>query len=504
METHASRRNLKRELRYLFIAGVVFKLLLLFFEQTKTFDPRFYIHNDSGSYVSGSYEFGAMTWGRPMGYPLFMRVLWMFLGKMDFNALVIVQTILGTVIPCSIYWILRSVYKFGRTGSVLFAVVSLISPMNLILEHYILAETLTLVLLALTMCLFIYQLDHYKPRNAILLGVLIALVPLCRACWIYLPPLLIGLFIVYHFVIHRRTFMRPLLALVLITAAFLVPYKGYGLWYSYKMTRSFKYYNQGPVSVGGIALWSKVAEFAKPEDLAGFEWKNDLFANATSLKNGMNYQYWDNNSTANKLILKIGKRPVSDAALSKAAWMVIRKHPREFLYSMGKMTPIIFTNRMPENICVRISPLAYNEQYFKMFAQMDLTTMRDRLVGKIYFLDPFYRWWQNSRKYFLGAIFLGLILSLFNLKKKSNFVTFTVSSLAMMNFMILFLGADFFDRYFQPLEYLGLISFAGIIAFLKEAISSRLAKAAAPAGEPQVAPEEAVARELAAPGQGQA
>ena len=125
--------------------GLLFRLALLYRV------PPLFMPGDSQSFLTPAYDL-ARGLGfdpilkRPLGYPLLLAAVIATLGE-DLRGLVFVQAMLGLVTVAATYWIGRLLY--GRVAGSLAALSVTIGGQLLIYEHYILAESVFAMLLAL-------------------------------------------------------------------------------------------------------------------------------------------------------------------------------------------------------------------------------------------------------------------------------------------------------------------------------------------------------------------
>lgn len=125
--------------------GLLFRLALLYRV------PPLFMPGDSQSFLTPAYDL-ARGLGfdpilkRPLGYPLLLAAVIATLGE-DLRGLVFVQAMLGLVTVAATYWIGRLVY--GRIAGGLAALSVALGGQLLIYEHYVLAESVFAMFLAL-------------------------------------------------------------------------------------------------------------------------------------------------------------------------------------------------------------------------------------------------------------------------------------------------------------------------------------------------------------------
>ncbi|HZO32975.1 MAG TPA: glycosyltransferase family 39 protein, partial [Chloroflexota bacterium] len=125
--------------------GLLFRLALLYRV------PPLFMPGDSQSFLTPAYDL-ARGLGfdpilkRPLGYPLLLSAVIATLGE-DLRSLVFVQAMLGLVTVAAAFWIGRLV--FGRVVGTLAALSVAMGGQLLIYEHYVLAESVFAMFLAL-------------------------------------------------------------------------------------------------------------------------------------------------------------------------------------------------------------------------------------------------------------------------------------------------------------------------------------------------------------------
>jgi hypothetical protein len=199
------------------------------------------IYFDSYSYLE---EMNDLTPGetRPLGYPVFLRLLPMF-GEL--SVIPAVQHLMGLGIGVAIYVLLVRL-DLSRWGAALAAAPVLLDAYQLNIEEYILSETLYQALL-IAACALILWRPVPTPALAAGAGLVLAAATLTRASGLLViaPAVLAVVFLA------RRP--APVLALVL---AFTIPVCGYAAWVN-SVHGSF-----AVTTYGGRFLYARVAPFA--------------------------------------------------------------------------------------------------------------------------------------------------------------------------------------------------------------------------------------------------
>jgi Dolichyl-phosphate-mannose-protein mannosyltransferase len=193
--------------------GVLFRAALLYRI------PPLFMPGDSQSFLLPAYD---LTHGlpfdpilkRPLGYPLLMAADMATFGE-DLRALVWVQAALGLVTILATYWIGR--LTFHRTAGVIAALMVAVGGQLLIYEHYILAESVFGMLLALAVLALILGARGGTSAWAALLGGLGL-----AAASLFRPIAEVMLFVApAYFLILVRPARRALLLSLILLAGFL-------------------------------------------------------------------------------------------------------------------------------------------------------------------------------------------------------------------------------------------------------------------------------------------
>lgn len=193
------------------VIGLLFRLSLLYRI------PPLFMPGDSQSFLIPAYDL-ARGLGfdpilkRPLGYPLLVAAAISFLGE-DLRGLVFIQAMLGLVTVAATYWIGRLVY--GRLAGVLASISVAIGGQLLIYEHYILAESVFAMFVALAVLALVVaaRSGHVSWRWAVGGGVALAFASLFRPIAEVLVPLLPIYFLV---VVRPRRRALALTGLVIL------------------------------------------------------------------------------------------------------------------------------------------------------------------------------------------------------------------------------------------------------------------------------------------------
>ena len=221
----------------LLVAGAILRgLVLLGFHQA------FLFYGDSYSYIDSAHYLRPPV-VRPMGYSVFLRPL---LHLHDLEWVAATQHLIGLAIAVLLYLTMRRL-GLGVVLSSLAMAPLLLDPYQVVIEQYVLAETLMELLLVLAVAALVW-----RPRPALALcvaaGLLIAAAALTRTVGVVaIAPALLYLAV-------RRVGWRRLAATVLV---FALPLVGYMAWFD-------SIYGRFDMSgMTGWFLYGRVAQIAE-------------------------------------------------------------------------------------------------------------------------------------------------------------------------------------------------------------------------------------------------
>ena len=206
--SHGSTRDRhRRALIILFILAVAVRLFFVI-----EYDPG--LRNDSigmkgPSFVPLSYRHLAMgildhdlsndVGARSPGYPALIAASFYLFGVDNYEAIVLIQTFFGIIIFIASYWLWSQLY--GQSLAALAATaVTAFEPALVLAEDQILSETLTVMLLILSLALLINAARREKPWIAVLSGLCVAWLALTRPAF----QLIIPLYALYMLIVLRN------------------------------------------------------------------------------------------------------------------------------------------------------------------------------------------------------------------------------------------------------------------------------------------------------------
>lgn len=190
------------------------------------FDERPTLRNDSYGYLSVANQlsagFSPISLIRPPGYPLLIAVADLVLPGSREQAVIIAQHLIGTALAVGV--LLVAWRLFGRAPAIVAAVVAVVSPQMLAVEHEVLSDFLFTVLVFAGIAALALAVQEEEPalRRLAVIGVLFGgatlVKPLGQVLVVVVPIVLI------LSVPRRRYALRGSLAATLAMAAVVVPW----------------------------------------------------------------------------------------------------------------------------------------------------------------------------------------------------------------------------------------------------------------------------------------
>src|SRR5207248_16082 len=182
--------------------------------------PPLFMPGDSQSFLTPAYDLAhglgfEPILKRPLGYPLLVSLVIATLGE-DLRGLVFVQAMLGLITVAATYWLGR--LTFGRMAGSVAALLAAIGGQLLIYEHYVLAESVFGMLLALATLGLIRAArgSAGATRAALLGGVGLAAASLFRPIAEVVLPI-----VPLYFLATTRPLRRTLVLTALVGVGFL-------------------------------------------------------------------------------------------------------------------------------------------------------------------------------------------------------------------------------------------------------------------------------------------
>jgi hypothetical protein len=270
--------------------------------------PALEIHADSYDYLKLADTLVPGSW-HSSGYPLFL-VPFSITGQL--GVVVVVQHLMGVAMGVIVY---AFALRLGarRWLAALAALPVLLDGYQLDLEQFILAETLTDLLLLGGMAALLWR-EQIGVKRAAAAGLLLAAACLTRTA--VLPVLAVA---VLYLLVRGRQW-RPLIACCVAAAVLLA---GYGGWYA------ANYGHFGYSDYTGIWLYGRVAPFATCRYPLTHK-EAELCPSQPVGKRSVNPEYWADSQSSPIHALPLGKRQQQNALGEKFAITVIEHQPSAY------------------------------------------------------------------------------------------------------------------------------------------------------------------------------
>jgi hypothetical protein len=291
---------------------------------------------DSGTYVDRAATLQTAV-DRPWGYSAFLFVLEKFL---SFRGIAITQHVLGLVVIVLVYGLLQR-RGVSRWASLLAVVPLGFDAFLLDIEHFVLAETLFLLLLTVAVVVLLAR-ERPGPVRVGVVGLLMGALTLTRTVGTFL----IGVLFVYLLVrlLLRTVRWTAVVAFVLGVAATLVPYAG---WFD-SQHGSFAL-----TDYTGHFLYGRVADFVQCPELDVPERLRPLCLTTPPAQRPTGDHYvWFADSPANAT--RDGRPVWSEADLQQFALIAIEGQPLDYLHRVLSETAHYlkpFRYSIPQDTC---------------------------------------------------------------------------------------------------------------------------------------------------------
>lgn len=437
------------------------------------FDHGVLLHSDSGNYVRDAYTMRP-AWPRPIGYAVFLRVIFELpvfeLSISRLSGTVGAQTLLGAALGVATFAFAERLLGASRGWSLVAAVVVTLSPLALVLERYILADVLGVAALAAALAALLVFVRRPSGPSALLFGIAAVLPQMVRAAWAFLPLLLVALALVAVTDRPRDGRRRAVALTGLAGVLTLLLTVGYA-WF-------FSAYNLGQTDLAaagsgfaGWTLWGSVARFAEPDDLDGFPYADVLMSDPESLARNGSFQIWDFDSTANRLRRErfddsfVRTNPV----LLRAGLRVAVRHPLAVAGQLGGallcfFRPVLGNNDYSRVIEVDARSIGHIE--WLLGPEAIPSPRRPPRIG------PALRLWRWLRWLWSGALFVALAVGLARPRRRFPVLAVGAVGVAYLLVVNLAIGFVFVERYFLPVEYLGVLATVALAAVFSDGSST--------------------------------
>lgn len=420
------------------------------------------LHSDSGQYLQEAADL-APGWARPAGYPVFLRAVFLLAGGVDLDAVVAAQALAGALLGGLTFLLAWRALSAPLWAAATAALLATVSPLALMLQRYVLADSVTVLAVALAVGVFFAFLARPSPRSAAALGVAAVAPLLLRAVWVFLPPLLLVLALLW-LALHRPPAWRRFtahLALAVLVAGLL--WGGYAAAF-HRRTTGTAHPAADVSGFSGWVLWASVARFAEPGDLDGIAGGELLLSDPASLERNGSWQIWDFGSTAHRLRNELcgGNFVEANRRLRGAALRLVARHP---LAAAGQVATAAGRFFSPDRGNADYSrPLELDPATAALVErQAGARVLADRQGSR---LGALYRGWRYSRPLWTAALLVALLAALVRPRRRFALLVVAAVGAGYLLVVAVAVGFIFIERYYLPVEYLAVLSLAGLAGAL--------------------------------------
>lgn len=307
---HRARTGLTRHWPFLLLlaAGIAMRVIV-----SIAYRPVF-IYYDSIPYLANARHLRPLQ-TRPAGYPLLLRtLLWIH----DLTAVAALQHLMGLVLAGLVYAVLLR-YRAPAWAAALGAAPVLLDAYELDIEHYVMADTTSELLIAIALVLLVWRRTQVPLWTAALVGFLIGI-----AGWVRTDTLIMVGPAVLYVLLRERTWLRRLERTAALLLCFVIPVVGYATWYDT---------SQGTFALSGHTgawLYGRIAPFADCSGLHVPKAERPLCPVVPErLRTGSDCFVWCQTSPANTF------RPppdeTRDAVLRRFSMRIIEHQPLDYV-----------------------------------------------------------------------------------------------------------------------------------------------------------------------------
>lgn len=420
------------------------------------------IHGDSPAYLRTSHFLDESSL-RPKGYPLFIRFVRIVTGSEHPFAIIAAQSVLGAMTSALVFYFLRRRVQTHAAIAWATALIITCSPMQMALERNILAESLTLFLMV--SWLLLLERSFRRPDLPTLLGVgvLASVLTILRFAYVFATPLVVLLFFAQGLL--RGKLLRPqhyaaTLCIALAAISTTMAYKHH-----------FAMLGAAPAKdhceagdFGSWRLWCRVCPLAEPGDLDRYEWGPALLADIEDLRT--KNQTWNMNSATRRFMNERRMTRAEGAQLFKQASLgIILAHPIGYTKSVLEQMFRYVRPGINRDFTTQLERMSRDKEwlyYFDVdprfqlrFEQDGLLASHESIFHKPYLLWTWFRW------VFLAGITAGFFYGL--LRWRTHYALLAFTAFAWASFALVNMTSNVADRYFQPIELIGILAWACLI-----------------------------------------
>ena len=420
------------------------------------------IHGDSAAYLKSSYFLDESAL-RPKGYPIFIRSVRLITGSEHPFAIIAAQSVLGALTSLFVFYFLRR--RAGASAAISWAAALIVtcSPMQLALERNILAEALTLLIMV--WWLLLLERSFRRPGVPTLIGVgaLASMLTILRFAYVFAAPLSVGLYFLGGLL--RGQVFRPQLYLSTLCIALAAATTSTVYKYHFAMLGAAPSKDHCEAGdFGSWRLWCRVCPLAEAGDLDRYEWGPALLSDIEDLRT--KNQTWNANSATRRFMSERRMTRAQGAQLFKQASLgIIMAHPFGYAKSVLEQMFRYVKPGINRDFTIQLEPISRDKDWLYYFDKDPRFQLRfdeeDMLMPYETIFHQPYRLWTWLRWVFLAGITIGFLFGLWRWRTHYALLAFT--AFAWASFTLVNMTSNVADRYFQPVEVIGVISWAFLL-----------------------------------------
>lgn len=255
----------------------VLGLLLAIKFGTLWLSPKYFpLEWDAISYVKMA-RTGQFDSLHPLGYGWFLRLCFTLMGEEDPATIVGIQCGIGAVTAFVAFIIARNLLRLEFVFSLFIALLHCVSPLNFLVERTLLAESVTLFLLAAYLFCLVGLTIYPTMWRCALTGLLAGALPLFRTVYLFAAPLAILVVVLIMLHLHKSSVRRALYLASVCGISWMLVYYPYCFAYSAAMRGHPLAPPFVPTMISGRMIWARVLPLLEETDLKNFKWGDELY-----------------------------------------------------------------------------------------------------------------------------------------------------------------------------------------------------------------------------------